>query len=105
VPRNHTARPSSLASAYGRVPISMAFSLSVGPCLFENLRLTECEVYPPYGPDLGTFSAHFGEHPKGELRGISLPRTPVNNKGKEKGRGCYYAPAPTGTAKTLRTLT
>ena len=34
---------------------------------------------------------NFGEDPKGEVRRIRLPRTPVN-KGKKKGRGLCYAP-------------
>ena len=36
---------------------------------------------------------NFLEPPKGEVRGITLPRTRVN-KDEKKGRGCFYAPAP-----------
>src|SRR4028119_927348 len=70
VPRNHSARPSSLASAYGRVPISIVCSPSVGPCLSENFRRTESESYPLYGLSFGTHPANFWE--------LTLPRTPVN---------------------------
>src|SRR5919107_1908970 len=48
VPKNHTAWPSSLASAYGRVPISIASPPLVGSCQSENPTVAESEVYPLY---------------------------------------------------------
>src|SRR5215218_896706 len=68
VPKNHSAWPSSLASAYGRVPISMACSPSVGPCLSENLRVAESEVHPLNGLSFGTPPANFRELPLPEVR-------------------------------------
>jgi hypothetical protein len=37
--------------------------------------------------------AKFAESPKGEVRRIHIPRTPVN-KGKREGRGHYKRPRP-----------
>jgi hypothetical protein len=31
---------------------------------------------------------NFGEIPKGEVRRITIPRTPVNRGKKKRGRGC-----------------
>jgi hypothetical protein len=43
------------------VPISMAFSPSVGSCLSENPTVAESEVHPLHGLSFGTFPANFGE--------------------------------------------
>jgi hypothetical protein len=42
-------------------------------------------------PNFVEVDAKFAEFPKGEVRRIPLPRTPLN-KGKKEGLGCY-APA------------
>ena len=40
------------------------------------------------------------QDPANELPRIPIPRTPVN-KGRKKGRSCYYAPMPARNATSL----
>jgi hypothetical protein len=48
--------------------------------------------------------ANFSEIRKAEVRGINLPRTPVN-KGIKKGRGCSSkSPGPSRVLRPLRVI-